>query len=140
MIRYVVSYIFNQEFNKVLLIEKKRPVFLAGQMCGIGGKIEDFDESVFHSIQREIKEETDISVDLSQIIMLNSFSNENFELSSFAISLTLEQEEERKNMIDEEHNWYDIEKIFNNDYNFVYSDGVIYCIEQALSDIYNILP
>ena len=83
--KYVVSYIFNEDNTKVLLIKKKRPTFLVGKMTGIGGHIENFDETPYHAVQREINEESNISFPIDQIHLIDSVCAEDFTLDVFAI-------------------------------------------------------
>ena len=44
-IKYVVGFAFNKEKTKVLLIKKTKPDWQAGQLNGIGGKIESYDKT-----------------------------------------------------------------------------------------------
>ena len=57
--RYVVSFIFSPDFERVWLIEKQRPAWQKGYLNGIGGKIEE-GESAFHAAHRELHEEAGI--------------------------------------------------------------------------------
>lgn len=54
---YVMGFVFNTHRNKVLLIEKRRPDWMAGRWNGIGGHIEK-GETPYEAIVRECNEET----------------------------------------------------------------------------------
>jgi len=58
---YTVGFLFNNERNEVLLIQKKRPDWQKGYLNGIGGHIEE-DESPLECMTREFYEEADIKI------------------------------------------------------------------------------
>ena len=64
MKHYVLGFIFNKYRDKILLIEKNRPVWAAGHWNGIGGKVEhEIDgrlETPDEAMFRECAEETGI--------------------------------------------------------------------------------
>jgi 8-oxo-dGTP diphosphatase len=53
---YVVGFLFNEDKSRVLLIRKNRPEWMAGQLNGVGGKIE-LGESPLSAMEREFWEE-----------------------------------------------------------------------------------
>ena len=55
---YVVGFLFDK-WGSVALIEKNRPAWQAGKINGIGGKIEE-DENSWHAMSREFYEETGV--------------------------------------------------------------------------------
>ena len=55
--RYVVGFMFDTSLNWVVLIRKNRPVWQAGKLNGVGGKVED-NESPYAAMLREFCEET----------------------------------------------------------------------------------
>jgi len=55
MINYVVGFAFYND--EVLLIRKNRPKNQAGLLNGIGGKIEEFDDTPADAMAREFREE-----------------------------------------------------------------------------------
>lgn len=57
MDHFVLGLVFNQAKDRVLLIEKKRPAWMAGKWNGIGGHIEE-NETPIQAMERECKEET----------------------------------------------------------------------------------
>lgn len=56
MEHFVLGLVFNQTKDRVLLIEKRRPEWMAGKWNGIGGHIEE-DETPGQAMIREAKEE-----------------------------------------------------------------------------------
>lgn len=56
---YVVGFMFDPDYENVVLIEKKRPVWQAGKLNGVGGKIEK-GETPKQAMRREFYEETDV--------------------------------------------------------------------------------
>lgn len=58
MKKYVLG--FAMDGDLVLLVRKNKPAWQKGKLNGIGGGIEDFDESPLHAMVREFKEETGI--------------------------------------------------------------------------------
>jgi 8-oxo-dGTP diphosphatase len=59
---YVLGFVFNQH-DEVLLMWKGKPVFQAGRLNGIGGKIEN-GETPFEAMERETREEVSTSHDI----------------------------------------------------------------------------
>lgn len=54
---YVIGFLFSTGLDRVVLIKKNRPSFLAGKLNGVGGKIEP-DERPIDAMRREFFEET----------------------------------------------------------------------------------
>ena len=70
--RYVVGFIFNVARDRVLLIRKKRPLWQAGKLNGIGGEIEH-GETPHAAMTRECAEECGLVIphtDWSRFISL----------------------------------------------------------------------
>lgn len=60
---YVVGFYFDNFYENVALIRKKRPEWQKGKLNGIGGKVEiDNNESFEDAMHREFKEETGADV------------------------------------------------------------------------------
>lgn len=55
--RYVAGFVFSPSFEQVGLIRKNKPVWQAGLLNGIGGKIEE-NETPVEAMVREFSEET----------------------------------------------------------------------------------
>jgi 8-oxo-dGTP diphosphatase len=60
MNHFVLGLVFNQTKDKVLLIEKRRPAWMAGKWNGIGGHIEE-DETPMQAMKRECLEEIGVA-------------------------------------------------------------------------------
>lgn len=58
---YVAGFVFNYNRDKVLLIQKKKPVFQYNKLNGIGGRIEK-GESPYDAMVREFKEEAGVEL------------------------------------------------------------------------------
>lgn len=58
MINYVLGFAFSRNRQNVVLIEKQRPEWQKGQLNGVGGKVELFDDSEVDAMVREFHEET----------------------------------------------------------------------------------
>lgn len=63
MTDYTLSFVFDPDVKRVLLIQKNRPAALAGNWNGIGGKIEE-NEDPSVAAARELMEEAGIECDL----------------------------------------------------------------------------
>jgi 8-oxo-dGTP diphosphatase len=61
-LQHVLGFVFDEKAQHVLLIKKNKPAFQVGKLNGIGGKIEEEDGSSAHAMQREMIEETGITV------------------------------------------------------------------------------
>jgi len=61
MIKYVVGFLFDPDYNRVVLIRKLRPVFLKGMLNGVGGKV-DPGETGLQAVRREFHEEANLDI------------------------------------------------------------------------------
>jgi 8-oxo-dGTP pyrophosphatase MutT (NUDIX family) len=59
---YVLGFLFSEDKKQVVLIRKTKPDWMAGQLNGVGGKIELMDDSPMFAMIREFKEETGMDV------------------------------------------------------------------------------
>ena len=62
MKKYVLGFAFSSDGKRVVLIEKTKPEFLKGLWNGVGGKIEEYDETPAHAMEREFWEETGVKL------------------------------------------------------------------------------
>lgn len=85
MIRYVAGFLFDPTGTLVLLIEKKRPTWMAGMWNGIGGKIES-GETPEQAMTREFEEETGLSTEYRSIVWEHfaTITGVDFEVTFFA--------------------------------------------------------
>jgi 8-oxo-dGTP diphosphatase len=61
---YVSMLMFSSDRTKVALITKKRPTFLEGKLCPVGGHVDD-DETLANAAMREFEEETGVKTEAS---------------------------------------------------------------------------
>ncbi len=59
---YVLGLIFNSNESELLLINKKRPDWQLGMWNGIGGKIDETDDTPLDAMNRECVEETGMNL------------------------------------------------------------------------------
>lgn len=59
----VAGFMFNADMTRVVLIKKNKPHWQAGKLNGIGGKVEDSDETHHHAMSREFREETSMATE-----------------------------------------------------------------------------
>lgn len=59
---YVLGFLFDEDFENVVLIQKQKPEWQKGKFNGIGGKIEP-GEGAYKAMTREFKEETGLLVE-----------------------------------------------------------------------------
>lgn len=62
MIKYVAGFLFSPDFKNVVLIEKNKPNWQKGKYNGIGGKIEDGENSL-ECMRREFEEEAGLDIE-----------------------------------------------------------------------------
>lgn len=60
MTDFVAGFMFTPDRRQVALVEKNRPIWQAGLLNGIGGKIETFDASPVAALCREFDEEAGV--------------------------------------------------------------------------------
>lgn len=83
---YVVAFLFTPDFKDVWLIEKEKPAWQKGHMNGIGGKIEKHETPIDAAI-REIKEESDLTIDVNELSYVGHMGGENNDNSSFKVTI-----------------------------------------------------
>jgi len=62
MARYVVGFMFTTNMRRVVLIRKTRPEWQNGKLNGVGGKVEEHEET-YAAMAREFREETSVQFD-----------------------------------------------------------------------------
>lgn len=116
MKKYGMVYLISKEKKQVLLIRKLKPSFLAGKLTAIGGNFEEEDLIIENCAIREIKEETNIDLRLEQLFFLErEVKSMEFDLTTFYCFVSEDQISQRKNMIEEIHDWFDLTEVLNRD-------------------------
>jgi 8-oxo-dGTP diphosphatase len=65
VVEYVVGFLFDDQRQLVVLIQKTKPDWQAGKWNGVGGKIEPTDDSPEGAMSREFEEETGVVIPAS---------------------------------------------------------------------------
>lgn len=71
---FVLGFLFNNDYSKVVLIKKNRPSWMSGKLNGVGGKVENYDNTIFDAMSREFFEETGvqtINLEWVHVLMLS---------------------------------------------------------------------
>ena len=58
---YVIGFVFSKSLDRVVMIKKNRPDFLAGKLNGVGGRV-DANELPKQAMRRECMEETGLDI------------------------------------------------------------------------------
>ena len=107
--RYVVGFMFSADFEWVALIRKQKPLWQAGLLNGIGGKVEPGEEP-FGAMTREFEEEAGLETERSlwtsfcSMGGVNDDGKDEFLVNFFAcigdLSLLQSQEQEQIEIVD----------------------------------------
>jgi 8-oxo-dGTP diphosphatase len=62
MVEYVLGLAFSKDQADVVLIRKNRPEWMKGKLNGVGGKLEESDQTPGHGMCREFFEETGVDI------------------------------------------------------------------------------
>lgn len=62
MKKYVLGFLFSNDLKRVVLIRKDGPDWQVGKLNGLGGSVEDYDESWLSAMSREFREEAGIDI------------------------------------------------------------------------------
>ncbi|PJE64304.1 MAG: hypothetical protein COU90_02535 [Candidatus Ryanbacteria bacterium CG10_big_fil_rev_8_21_14_0_10_43_42] len=81
---YTLGFVFNTDLSKVLLMEKQHPDWQRGKYNGIGGKIEEGEESRA-CIVREIEEESGLSTEEADWIYIGVLKAEEYVVDVYAL-------------------------------------------------------
>ncbi len=109
--KYVLAFIFSDDFSRVLLIHKNRPDWQKGKMNGIGGKLET-DESFLEAVVREVQEETGLMIVSSDWKLVAELEGPLFYTQVMATILP--QPVPAQSMTDETVEWFDIKCLPEN--------------------------
>ena len=94
---YVLGFAFTTD-GRVALIQKKRPAWQAGKLNGIGGKVENNEDST-SAMRREFREETGVDTPVNAWQFRGRMFGENW--SVFVYTCTLEIIKNARTMEDE---------------------------------------
>jgi len=56
--QYSLGFMFDEDYSRVIVVEKLKPEFQKGLINGVGGKFEDLDSNAWGCMTREFFEET----------------------------------------------------------------------------------
>lgn len=116
MQKYVLGFIFDDEEKNVLLIQKQRPLWQKGLFNGIGGKVENFDDNHFLAIQREVFEETNLTI-TNWKYFAKLTDQQFFDIDCFKTNLSKEQLKNYQTMTDEDVQIKSIESLYKTKFN-----------------------
>ena len=77
---YVAGFLFSNDLQNVVLIQKLRPVFMQGKLNGLGGKINP-DEAPLGAMRREFYEEA--GIDIRDWSLYTTLSGNHFSVDFF---------------------------------------------------------
>ena len=116
--KMTVGFIFNNDLSKVLLIKKNRPEWQDGFLNGVGGHMRPLEENRndFEACWiREVKEETDLRIDKSNITRIGRIfsTNNGIIVVMYAYRLSKSEESTYKceQMTDEEITWFNVDDL-----------------------------
>lgn len=92
MQQYVLGFAFNKTGSRVTMIIKNRPVWQAGKLNGVGGKVEP-GETYVQAMSREFREEASVDLPEDRWRPLAILQGPDFTLSAFHTTLTDEERE-----------------------------------------------
>ena len=108
MQEYVAGFAISVNHKHVLLIEKKHPMWQAGKLNAVGGKIEP-NETAYGAMIREFKEETNLCVTSWHNLCV--LSGEGFKVHFYYANIEASHMRESRQMTDEAVDTYPVENI-----------------------------
>lgn len=108
MKKYVLTFIWSEQYRTVLLISKNKPKWQKGLLNGIGGKYEDEDRTVFHAATREILEETGLVIEEKSLYQFAEIVGNDYIVYCFTCNINSNKFGEYKTLTDESvysYNW-----------------------------------
>lgn len=82
MQKYVVGFVFNKDLDSVLLMHKNRPAWQNGLINGLGGKVDE-GEDTFATVSREIEEESGLVIPKEDWVKAGKVYSNSFDMDVF---------------------------------------------------------
>ncbi len=101
LITYVAGFAFDQDLDRVVLIEKVKPDWQKGKLNGVGGKVEAVDKSLSHAMSREFEEETSVNVTPDRWRLFSTLNCNTWRIKFFVTQLTPDEMLSLKTTTDE---------------------------------------
>jgi len=111
-IEATLAFIFNKDLTKVLLIKKKKPVYHAGMLNGLGGKLEP-GETHLECVIREIEEEAGFITQKKDWIKVGFLTWSIWRVSVWT-GVYDSSQEKTTNFPEEGVGWHDARSLSNN--------------------------
>jgi 8-oxo-dGTP diphosphatase len=105
---YTLGFVFDQSLRRVLLIQKQRPVWQAGKINGIGGKLENGERPI-DTMQREMQEESGLCLSALDWTHVGEMRADNWTVYVFAAICT--NGEVPRSQTDEPIGWYSVDQL-----------------------------
>lgn len=112
MKNYNLCFVFNSDLTKVLLIHKNRPEWMNGLINGLGGKIEDGEDTLL-SVIREVKEESNLNLDKDSLMLITDVNSLDFTMKVYACAYK-GNIDDSKSLEDEEVEWFNVDNLPHN--------------------------
>lgn len=111
-VKYVAGFLFDKEFNKVVLVKKNRPAWQKGFFNGVGGHVEAGESSLM-AMRREFSEETGMQIDTWQQFCTLSGSNWTVEFYWSTGSISVKSMTDEEICVFELHELHELNVISN---------------------------
>ncbi len=131
MKKYVLGFAFDRDKKNVLLVRKKRPVWMRGMLNGIGGKVED-GETPWDAMGREYYEECELNLTWFSFATMNGIetNGEPFEINVYRANENIDFFKQKE---DEQIEIYHVEDVVMNRLDGMMAD-VPMLVSMAISD------
>jgi 8-oxo-dGTP diphosphatase len=108
MMRYSLGLIFDQQYERVVLMRKNRPEWQRGRLNGVGGKLEA-GETNLECVVREVSEETGLVTQPDDWAHIASIGGSDWQMEVFAMASS--SIDGAKTMTDEDVGTYRISEL-----------------------------
>lgn len=106
---YTLGFIFDPTFTHVLLMHKNRPDWQVGKLNGVGGKIEDGEESI-DCIVREVREETALNTQPEEWVLCGRMGADTWWVDIYALVYRGNMAD-AQTLTDEKIEWFPVNKL-----------------------------